>query len=341
MYGVDLSLFQFDYDLTFAAVMLNADRAVYGRYGSRDRKSAGKEVTLAGFKKALQGALELHAEYPANRARLVRKVPPPPRWKTPESLPVLAGKHRKGDVSTWGCIHCHTVREGIVKSSWREDGSIADALLWGYPRPEEVGLTLDPDERATVTRLSHRSPAAAAGFRRGDVIVEFGGQPVISIADVQWVLHQAGESAEIEARVRRAGSTELLTLGLRPGWRRSRPFVTQPRTLSSWFLQMTIPGMTFYDLPPEKRKRLGLKENAIGIEVQSTTQEKSPSSWSRAALRAGVRSGDVIVGVDGKVEGMDASALTAYLFQKKKPGDRITLKIRRGGQTWEAALTLP
>ena len=35
MYGVDLSLFQFQGQLTWAAVFLNADGTIYGRYGSR------------------------------------------------------------------------------------------------------------------------------------------------------------------------------------------------------------------------------------------------------------------------------------------------------------------
>ena len=35
MNGLDLSLFQFDYDQTLAALFLNADGTVYGRYGTR------------------------------------------------------------------------------------------------------------------------------------------------------------------------------------------------------------------------------------------------------------------------------------------------------------------
>ena len=39
--AMDLSLFQFDYDLTFAVFFLNADKTVYGRFSSRsDRKDA-------------------------------------------------------------------------------------------------------------------------------------------------------------------------------------------------------------------------------------------------------------------------------------------------------------
>jgi len=40
-YALDLSLFQFDGDLTLAVVFLNADGTVYGRYGSRGDKATG------------------------------------------------------------------------------------------------------------------------------------------------------------------------------------------------------------------------------------------------------------------------------------------------------------
>src|SRR3989442_14557967 len=47
--ALDLALFQFDYDLTFAAFFVNADRTIYGRYGSRsDRKDATKDISIEG-----------------------------------------------------------------------------------------------------------------------------------------------------------------------------------------------------------------------------------------------------------------------------------------------------
>src|SRR5437867_1450406 len=88
--ALDLALFQFDYDLTFAVHFLNADRTVYGRYGSRsDQKDAQKDISLEGFRKALAAALELHNHYPANRASLTAKQPRAPRFKTPDDYPSL------------------------------------------------------------------------------------------------------------------------------------------------------------------------------------------------------------------------------------------------------------
>ena len=69
--GLDLSLFQFDYDQSWAAFMLNpADLTIYGRYGTRShQRNAEDDVSLEGFGKALQAALDLHADYPNIKGR--------------------------------------------------------------------------------------------------------------------------------------------------------------------------------------------------------------------------------------------------------------------------------
>ena len=69
--SVDLNLFHFDYDLTFAAFFLNADKTLYGRYGTRSsHDEAEKDVSIEGFAKAIDKALALHRAYPGNRVAL-------------------------------------------------------------------------------------------------------------------------------------------------------------------------------------------------------------------------------------------------------------------------------
>src|SRR4029453_1507844 len=72
--GMDLSLFQYDYDQSWAAFFLNADRTIYGRYGTRSHRTESEnDMSLAGFAEALKGALELHRQYPKNKAVLAGK----------------------------------------------------------------------------------------------------------------------------------------------------------------------------------------------------------------------------------------------------------------------------
>ena len=73
-WGADLAVFQFDFDLTWAVFFLNADKTVYGRYGTRAEFDGMKSISIPGFKKALQGALELHKLYPENKESLAGKT---------------------------------------------------------------------------------------------------------------------------------------------------------------------------------------------------------------------------------------------------------------------------
>src|SRR6185436_3390409 len=112
--GLDLSLFQFDTDQSFAVFMLNADKTIYGRFGTRSHRTEWLgDVSLKGLAAALQGALDLHAEYPRNRESLAGKRGPQPEILTPEQYPLLKEKYKstlnyEGNV-VQSCIHCHQI----------------------------------------------------------------------------------------------------------------------------------------------------------------------------------------------------------------------------------------
>ncbi len=114
--SLDLDLFQFDYDLTFAAFFLNADRTIYGRFGTRSSDTdASRDISISGFRKAMEGALSLHRDFPANRAPLQAKTGAPAKFKIAQDFPSLTGKYTpfldyKGQVSR-SCIHCHMLGE--------------------------------------------------------------------------------------------------------------------------------------------------------------------------------------------------------------------------------------
>ena len=61
--GLDLDVFQYDFDMSWAAVFLNAkDMTIYGRYGTRYATGPGSDANLsaAAFQKAAERALALH-----------------------------------------------------------------------------------------------------------------------------------------------------------------------------------------------------------------------------------------------------------------------------------------
>ena len=336
LWNTDLSLFQFHGQLTWAVFFLNADRTIYGRYGSRAPsgtsgfKGNDRFVTMEGFKKAVEGALELHAAFPANKAALAGKTGPAPLAKTPEAIPAAAGfavRRADGSDRNRGCIHCHQVQDWELLEA-RKKGPVPDRLLWTYPMPEALGLSFDPLERATTTSVAPGSAADKGGFRPGDRLLSLEGQPLLSIADVQWVLHQAPEPGLVKGEVERGGKKAAVSLELKAGWRRAYSFVDNLSV--GWVTRSRTAGMRLEPLPPLDREKLGLAEDVAALRIRELTpdfaRDRNPS-----AKQAGLLKGDVLLELDGRPIPAGESEFLALLLQQKKPGDKAKLGYRRGG----------
>jgi hypothetical protein len=343
MYGVDIGLFQFQQQLTWAAMFLNGDGTVYGRYGSRGARRGMREndedISIEGFVKATEGALEIHRGYPGNKAALAGKRGAAALAASPERLPEAPAEEAKpARGGEHGCIHCHQVQDWEALSVWRSSRPVPDKLLWPYPMPDLLGLAFDVRERATVSAVAEESPARRAGFRKGDRIAALAGQPIISIADVQWVLHQAEEPSAIRAEVERGGERVALELPLAKGWRRSMDFAN---TLSlGWTTRMFIAGMRTIALPAEGKRRLGLAEDALALRIDEITPE-FVKRRNNSARRLGLKKGDVITEVDGSKSAWSEPEFLSYLMQKKNPGQKVKLTYLRDGASRSVELELP
>ena len=65
--GLDLSLFQFDTDQSFAVFLLNADQTIYGRFGTRSHRTEWVgDVSLKGLAAAMQGGAGTTRQIPSN-----------------------------------------------------------------------------------------------------------------------------------------------------------------------------------------------------------------------------------------------------------------------------------
>lgn len=338
--GLDLSLFQFDTDQSFAAFLLNADGTVYGRFGTRSHRTYwSDDVSVEGLSKALQRALDLHAEYPKNKAELARKRGPAPLVASPEKYPLLKDRYKATinfeDKPVQSCIHCHMIGDAHRQLMRQGKDGISEQVLFPYPHPKSQGLILDPKERATVLRAEKDTPAAAAGFKEGDVIRKLDGQPLVSIADVQWVLHQApAAGASLKAEVQRGERVVELTLTLPKGWRQRDDISWRA---SSWGLRrMGTGGMLLEDLPAADRKKAGLGETEMALRVKYLAKGGGPHG---AADRAGFRQGDIIVSFDDRADLPRETDVFARAALHHKPGDKVTVTVLRDGKKMD--LTLP
>lgn len=328
--GLDLSTFQYDTDQSFAVFLLNADGTVYGRFGTRSHRTNWlDDVSIDGLSKAMKAALGLHKGYPKNNAALAQKRGPAPEFARPELIPTFAGKYTAslnyaGKVVP-SCIHCHMIGDAQRDLALQRKKGLPESLLFPYPHPKSLGLILDPKECASVLRAEPGSDAAKAGLRAGDIIQTFAGQPMLSIADVQWVLQNTpAEGAEVKLVVVRAGKTVPLTLSLPSGWRRRDDLSWRA---STWGLRRAALGGLKLDPNPGGK---GLLVANVG---QYAPHDR--------AKKAGMLKGDVVVSVDGRTDFTRETDVIAYCLQEKKADEPLVLGVQRGGQALTITVAAP
>ncbi len=327
MNGQDLRLFQFDFDQSMHLMFLNADGTVYGRFGTRSHRPEEQDMTLAGLRRAMERVLAWHAEYPSNKALFVGKQSGSIPVAFPEEFPSLRGRYTsrldiQGQVVA-SCIHCHQVREAEREVARKTSGRLPDELLFPQPLPDVIGLRMDPDYCARVVEVEPGSPAARAGLQTGDDLEQLGGQPLASIADIQWVLHRTASPATLPAVVRRGDRTVSLALRLPEGWRRAGDISWRPTT---WDLRrQATGGMKLTELSSDVRQRLRLSESVPALYVHHVGQYGEHA----VAMRAGFQVGDVILKVDGKPAPARETDFIAYALSKPR-GSTITIELRRG-----------
>jgi hypothetical protein len=336
--AMDLSHFQFDFDLSFAVFFLDPDLTIYGRFGTRSDRPEAEDLSLEGLRKAMAEALRMHRDAGAVKPALAGKQVKASRFATPRDFPGLSGRYKaeldyEGKV-VQSCIHCHQIRDAERRLYRTAGEPFPDGVLYPYPDPEVVGLKLGPREMAKVERVTSGSSAGRDGFRPGDEIVSLAGQPLLSIADVQWVLHNAPTTAKLPARVRRAGELINLTMTLDDGWRRGN-ISWRP---TSWQLrQMGLGGMKLDEPKDEERRQAKIPEDRMALKVGHVGEYGEHA----IAKRAGIRRGDLVVAFDGNDRRMSESELFDYTLRWKRSGDTATLTVIRDGVRKSFSYVLP
>jgi len=321
--SLDISLLQFDFDLTFAVFFLNADRTIYGRYGSRSSFTAAeRDVSLKSLQLAMEAALRLHAQYPANAKSLAGKSGQKPPFATVEQSRWFQASDRIA--TTQSCMHCHHIGNARHMSFVEQGKPLPDEELFAWPMPDAIGLHLDPRTVATIQAVHADSPAQRNGLRAGDQILELAGQPIISIADVQWVLHQSPGPAKIDALIQRDGQRIETKLELPPRWRRSTDLAWRPTTML--LRDVVLGSLKLQDCSNDERRELGLGVEELALKVQYVVWETTPAG------RAGIKRKDVIVNFAGATNRMSESELLRRLLQNELKHNAVDLTVLRAGQ---------
>jgi serine protease Do len=200
----------------------------------------------------------------------------------------------------------------------RASGKVSRGWLGVMIQPvtEEVAASLDLDSPrgALVADLDPNGPAAKAGVKRYDVIVEFDGKPVREMDELPKLVAAAPVGKKAQIKVIRKGAEQKLSVQL--GELQSEP------TLASAEAPESKPGaygLQVQPLTPQIAQQLQL-EDTEGILV-SGVKAGSP------AEEAGLRRGDVILEVNQ--ERVTDLATFREALSKSKKG--ALLLVSRGG----------
>ncbi|MBK7948574.1 MAG: DegQ family serine endoprotease [Deltaproteobacteria bacterium] len=182
------------------------------------------------------------------------------------------------------------------------------------PMAEQFGLK--EARGALVSQILPDTPAADAGIERGDVIVEFDGQPIGEWRDLPIVVAQARVEKEAKVVVMRDGKRKELRVqvGRLPDDEQLAANEPQDEGAGAF-------GLRLQDLTPALAEQLGI-EDAEGVLVADV----DPAG---PAAESGIRRGDVIVEFD-RAPVDSAEALARKLGATKKSA---LLLVRRGENT--------
>lgn len=336
--AIDLSKFQFDYDLSFSTMFFNPDGTTYGRYGSWTHQKDPQDKTTIGFTKALVGALALHKGYPANKAALAGKQGAALPFKTPTEMPTISGKYNRelnweGKV-VQSCVHCHQIGDALRVSYREQKQPIPEEWIYPFPMPETIGLTLAGDSAGTLANVVPGSIAAKAGLKQGDELLSAGGQPLISSADFSWALHRAPSSGTLAVVARRGGAQLNANLVLSPDWRKNSDI---SRRVGTWPMRaMCFGGLVVEDLSDEERAKRKLGNDGLALFVKHVGQYNQHA----AAKNAGFKKDDVIVDLGGLTKRLTEGQAMGTLLQEHKRGDKLPVVVLRGSEMVNLALPM-
>ena len=312
--GVDLSIFDFDYDLAWYAFFLTPDGTALGRFGGRDPDTPGKYHSLSALRHSLASAL----------ARFRRGEQASPALRTsfrPEDFP---GAARLGDNA---CIHCHHVHE-FRRDLWQREKRWSLDDVWIYPQPENLGLTLDVERGDRILNVQPKSPAASLGLSAQDELRKIGVLPIASVADVQYALHRTPKNSELPIEWRSGTELKKGVLKLPDHWRKTD-------VSWRWSLKTLAPNPSLIgdDLDLTERKKLGLEPRQLAY--------RHMNFLTPTARHAGLQANDIIVGVGDQTMTMTARQFETHIRLYHRVGDEITLNVLRGKERLKIKLKLP
>lgn len=322
MKDVDLSQFEFDHDLNWAAMFIHPDGTVYARYGTQSAEGPDAYNSIEGLLTTMKRVLELHQDYPNNRQLLVGKR----SQKKPTfalDLPGLKNAEKLAQITTRSnCVHCHTIHDAAHFEA-QAKGTFVQDMLWKYPLPDNIGLQMDRVRGTQIKAILDGSPAANTKLKKGDQIKTMNGQLISSIADIQWVLHKLPNQPTQIAFETQTGSKH--TISVAKGWKKYDVSWRGSMWSVSPMLRVWTP-----ELEPKRLRALKIEKPRTAFLVRWIN---TGSKGGKSAFASGLRHGDILIEYEGKpIEKMTPQQFNAYIKLNYKVGQKLPVTVLRKGK---------
>jgi serine protease Do len=171
-----------------------------------------------------------------------------------------------------------------------------------------------PDAKgALVASVEPGSPADKAGFKSGDVIVEFEGKPVTASRDLPRMVGMTKPGTEAKVKIYRQGEEKTLTVAV--GEMQNEKTANAGRSQAA--PETGKLGLAVQDLTSEQKEQLEVKG---GVVVGGAVQGP--------AAKAGIQEGDVVLAVNGEM--VQSAKQFKQLVDKAPQGKPLALLIQRG-----------
>ncbi len=201
--------------------------------------------------------------------------------------------------------------------------------------PERAkALNLKEERGVEVSSLAEDGPAAKAGIKAGDVVLEFNGQPVQGTAQFQRLVRETPAGRQVKITVWRGGATQTLTATV--GENRQATTIITPGDGGWNFSMPEIPAMPNIEIP---RFQMSAQNPMLGIVGESLAQEDQLAEFfgvqegvlvrsvkkGSAAEKAGIKAGDVITKIDDSKVGTSAEITHVLRGLKSKKTFGVTV----------------
>jgi len=187
---------------------------------------------------------------------------------------------------------------------------------------EKVGkLKLKEERGVEITNVAPNSPAAQAGLKEHDVVLEYNGVRVESVEQFQRMVRETPSGRSARLLISREGATQTLTAKLGERGSSSSSSSSSSHSQQSdkdWFREFSIrvpqPKIEFPKFEFDLGEYTAYKTSRLGMDAESLTKQLgeyfgvpngegvlvrsvSPNS---PAEKAGIKAGDVITKMDGE-----------------------------------------